>query len=78
MNVLTKDIKVQEIVFKSDKMHIMTNKEEYVFDLNSVSYKLLKASDIERMSYKISPSGYGIHWPLIDEDLSISVLLNNL
>ena len=75
MNVLTKDIKLQHIVFKSDKMHILTNKEEYVFDLNRVSKKLLNASDIERMLYKISPSGYGIHWPLIDEDLSIEKLL---
>jgi|LakMenEpi03Aug12_release.lakeMendotaPanAssembly.Ray.scaffolds.fasta_scaffold3091839_1 hypothetical protein len=78
MNVLTKDIKLQHIVFKSDKMHILTNKEEYVFDLNRVSKKLLNASDIERMLYKISPSGYGIHWPLIDEDLSFSALLSNL
>ncbi len=78
MNVLTKDIKLQHIVFKLDKMHILTNKEEYVFDLNRVSKKLLNASDIERMLYKISPSGYGIHWPLIDEDLSFSALLSNL
>ena len=45
------------------------------FDLNIISKKLLNASDIERMLYKISPSGYGIHWPLIDEDLSIQALI---
>jgi hypothetical protein len=27
------------------------------------------------MRYEISPSGYGIRWPLIDEDLSIDGLL---
>jgi len=26
-------------------------------------------------SHEISPSGYGIYWPLIDEDLSIDGLL---
>nr|WP_253276482.1 DUF2442 domain-containing protein [Synechococcus sp. PCC 6312] len=25
--------------------------------------------------YQVSPAGYGIHWPLIDEDLSINGLL---
>ncbi|MDP2982675.1 MAG: DUF2442 domain-containing protein [Candidatus Latescibacter sp.] len=25
--------------------------------------------------YKIQPSGYGIHWPLIDEDIAIDGLL---
>jgi len=29
----------------------------------------------ESAAYEISPSGYGIHWPLIDEDLSIDGLL---
>ena len=43
--------------------------------LDIVSPKLKFASADERNFYKISPSGYGIHWPLIDEDLSINALL---
>ena len=43
--------------------------------LEKASLKLKKASDLERSFYKISPSGYGIHWPLIDEDLAIESLL---
>lgn len=43
--------------------------------LAKVSQKLRMASDFERNFYKISPSGYGIHWPLIDEDLSIASLI---
>lgn len=35
----------------------------------------MNASEIERNTYEISPSGYGIHWPLIDEDISIDGLL---
>ena len=27
------------------------------------------------MAFKVSPSGYGIHWPLIDEDLSFNGLI---
>jgi hypothetical protein len=40
-----------------------------------VSEKLAKATDKERLDYKISPSGYGIHWIQLDEDLSINGLL---
>ncbi len=43
--------------------------------LDHVSQKLKEASDIQRKLYKISPSGYGIHWPLLDEDLSVDSIL---
>jgi len=36
---------------------------------------LVKATEIERTTFEISPSGYGIYWPLLDEDLSIDGLL---
>ena len=47
-------------------------------DVNKFNFPERKnpnASDIERKIYEISPSGYGIHWPLLDEDLSIDGLL---
>jgi len=44
--------------------------------LAKISSRLLKASQTERLRFEVSPSGYGIHWPLIDEDLSIDGLLN--
>ena len=46
------------------------------FGLADVSDRLVKANDNEKNDYQISPSGYGIHWRLIDEDLSINELLN--
>jgi hypothetical protein len=39
------------------------------------SPRLKTAMQIERDHLEISPSGYGIHWPLIDEDLAITPLL---
>jgi hypothetical protein len=36
---------------------------------------LLKASVKERSHWEICGSGYGIHWPEIDEDLSTEGLL---
>ena len=39
------------------------------------SERLARASWIERSRAELSPSGYGIHWPLIDEDLAVGPLL---
>jgi hypothetical protein len=39
------------------------------------SERLARASLIERSRAELSPSGYGIHWPLIDEDLAVGPLL---
>ena len=39
------------------------------------SERLARASWIERNRAELSPSGYGIHWPLIDEDLAVGPLL---
>ncbi len=39
------------------------------------SQRLAAATEQERLDAELSPGGYGIHWPLIDEDLSINGLL---
>ena len=39
------------------------------------SERLARASLTERSRADLSPSGYGIHWPLIDEDLAVGPLL---
>jgi hypothetical protein len=43
--------------------------------LIEISPSLAKANDTEIGTFEVSPSGYGIHWPLIDEDISIDGLL---
>ena len=43
--------------------------------LEDMSVLLAKAKEEEQQEYEVSPSGYGIHWPLIDEDISIDGLL---
>jgi len=66
---------VQKIIFKEASMHLTVDGVEYVFQIEKISKRLLKATESERNKYEISPSGYGIYWPLIDEDLSIVGLL---
>lgn len=41
------------------------------------SERLARASRVERDRAELSPSGYGIHWPLIDEDLAVGPLIQS-
>jgi hypothetical protein len=72
---MNKQHEVKKLSFENSHMRLEVDGKEYVFDLKEISPRLLEASAEERMKYEISPSGYGIHWPLIDEDLSIDGLL---
>lgn len=72
---MKKHHEVDELKFEAEKLIIRIDGKTHEFKLSAISEKLTKASEIERKRYKISPSGYGIHWPLIDEDLSIDGLL---
>lgn len=67
-NIYSVSINAVVLILNIDNKHIE-------IPLEKASLKLKKASDLERNFYKISPSGYGIHWPLIDEDLAIESLL---
>ena len=42
------------------------------------SRRMAAATEAERMRAELSPGGCGIHWPLIDEDLSVNGLLRDL
>ncbi len=67
--------KIKNLEFESDWLTIEIDGKIQKFDLNKISSKLSSASDIEKTTYEISPSGYGVHWPLLDEDISIDGLL---
>lgn len=66
---------IENITVAADGIFLHIDDKKYVFKLPSVSRKLSLATQAERETYEVSPSGYGIHWPLIDEDLSIDGLL---
>jgi len=66
---------IEKLNFEGDILILQIDGKKYKFKLPDISRKLTNASSIEREKYEISSSGYGIHWPLIDEDLSIDGLL---
>ena len=69
--------KIEAIHFNKDFMILTIDGNELTIPLDQLSAKLLAATDVERAMYKISPSGYGIHLPLIDEDLSVNGMLRD-
>jgi len=66
---------IQKILFRDDAMLLTVDGQEHSFPLTSLPKRLRNASQQERETFEISPSGDGIHWPLLDEDLSIDGLL---
>ena len=66
---------IQNITFSENTMQLMIDGKLIAIPLDKISNKLKTATELQRNFYKISPSGYGIHWPLIDEDLSVAALI---
>ena len=67
------NVSIEEIT--KEEMKLLIDGKIHKFALQSISKRLFNATQSERENFKISPSGYGITWPLIDEDISIDGLL---
>jgi hypothetical protein len=67
--------KIQQVKFEDDRLVLTVDGKKKIFRLSKISEKLAHASERKRTQFELSPSGYGIHWPLLDEDLSIDGLL---
>jgi hypothetical protein len=65
---------IENISFKSGKLNLMVDGKSLEFDRGSIS-GLAGASEEKLHNCEISPSGYRLHWPLIDADISIDGLL---
>ena len=66
---------IEAVTFDNNYMFLLIDGRKIKIALDDISKKLKSADSVERQMFKISPSGYGIHWPLIDEDLSVDSLL---
>ena len=58
-----------------EQLIVVTESGSVSISWEKCSERLARASQVERSRAVLSPSGYGIHWPLIDEDLAIGPLL---
>jgi hypothetical protein len=69
---------IETISFEQNQICLKIDGKIIKLPISIVSKKLEAANDLQRSLYTISPSGYGIHWPLIDEDLSVDSILKNV
>ena len=68
--------KQTEVAIKAHLLIVKVNGKEHRFNVKKISKRLAKATQDELRDFTVSPSGYGIHWSRIDEDISIPALLN--
>lgn len=72
---MSKQHEVQSLNFKDEWMLLVVDGQAYQIPIAQASIRLAQASEWERQLYRIAPSGYGIHWMTLDEDLPIQGLL---
>ena len=66
--------KIEKVTIEKGILSLSVDGSSLQINLKDVSGVLANAKE-EQQEFEVSPSGYGIHWPLIDEDLSIDGLL---
>ena len=69
---------ITELRFENEFIIMKVDDKLIKLKISEVSQRLASASEEDKNEYSISPSGYGIHWPKIDEDISINGLFSRL
>lgn len=75
MNEVKQHVSASDVRISEGLLHFAVDGNKYAVRLAEISEKLKTATDAELNLFQISPSGYGIHWPLIDEDISFKGLI---
>jgi hypothetical protein len=73
----TEPITATAIEATPEGLELLVGKRTILIPWEKCSKKLASATKQERMNAELSPGGYGIHWPLIDEDLSVNGMLRD-
>jgi len=71
----TEVITAVSIATTEDELIIRLAEREVRIPWERCSPILAAATTEERRRAELSPGGYGIHWPMLDEDLSIGGLV---
>jgi hypothetical protein len=75
--MMSKYHNVENVRIEGDIIHLTVDGRSYTGKLSEHSDLLTSADDQPRNHFIISPSGYGIHWPDLDEDLAIDALIGS-
>ena len=66
---------VQQVSVSGTLLRLRVDGKDYQVDLARESERLRNATQQQRENFEVSPGGYGLHWPDVDEDLSIDGLI---
>ncbi len=63
---------------EATETHLVIETDHGRFEIpwKKCSSTLARADATERSRFRVSPSGYGIQWPLLDEDLAVGPLVD--
>ena len=65
----------KQVTATTTHLCIITRNGKFDIPWEKCSPKLDEAGVMERTRAELSPCGYGIHWPLLDEDLAVAPLI---
>ncbi len=66
---------VESVDFQGNNLLLRVDGQNLALPLEAISERLLYAEPWQRQLVEVSPSGYGLHWSVLDEDLSVDGLL---
>jgi hypothetical protein len=66
---------VESVSFHGNKILLRVDGKDYEVEVTLQSQLLASATRTQQQNFVVSPSGYGIHWPDLDEDLSVDGLI---
>lgn len=69
------DDAAERVWFDATSLHLVLRSGREVSVPISRSARLAAASEVERNDWRVIADGEGIHWPRIDEDLSVAGLI---
>ena len=69
---------IETVSVENDQICLKIDGKLIKLPVAGISKRLASANDLLRSIYTITPLGYGIQWPLIDEDLSVDAILKKL
>lgn len=72
---MAKAHKIESVRLEGTVLALRVDGRDFRVDLSGQSERIARATQAERDNFEVSPSGYGIHWPDLDEDLSIDRLV---
>lgn len=75
--MMSKIHNVQSVDADETYLYLVIDDNAYRIRWENCSPKLARANLGQRKRMDVAPSGYGIHWPELDEDLAITPLLEH-